>query len=74
VEGVHDAEAGVVVDTCDRFNITGCTILDCDNAGLLVRNLTRSRISDCLIRDDRPGGKPAAFPEDSRWTGQSGRR
>jgi hypothetical protein len=28
--------------------------LDCDNAGLLLRNVTDSRIADCLIRDDRP--------------------
>lgn len=47
------APAGVLLEDCDRFNVTGCTILDCDNVGLLARNLTRSRISDCIIRDDR---------------------
>ena len=55
IEGTQMAEAGLVLENCHRFNVTGCTILDCDNAGLLLRNLTRSRISGCLIRDDRPG-------------------
>jgi hypothetical protein len=36
------------------MNITGCTILDCDNVGLLLNDVTDSRVSDCLIRDDRP--------------------
>jgi hypothetical protein len=55
IEGTHTAEAGLVLDDCRRMNITGCTILDCDNAGLLARKLTNSRISGCLIRDDREG-------------------
>ncbi len=59
VEGVHTAEAGVVLENCTRFNFTGCTILDCENAGLIARNLTNSRISDCLIRDDRKVEKRA---------------
>ncbi|MGH8021456.1 MAG: right-handed parallel beta-helix repeat-containing protein, partial [Opitutaceae bacterium] len=52
VHGVA-ADAGVFLEDCDRFNVTDCTILDCDDAGLLARNLTCSRISGCLIRDDR---------------------
>ena len=53
IEGTHTVEAGLMLENCNRFNITGCTILDCDHAGLLARNLTNSRISGCLIRDDR---------------------
>ena len=44
----------MLVEDCRRFNITNCTILDCDNVGLLMRNVSLSRVSDCLIRDDRP--------------------
>jgi hypothetical protein len=55
IQGTHTAAAGLVLEDCHRFNVTGCTILDCDNAGLLARNLTNSRISGCLIRDDREG-------------------
>ncbi|MBC8868791.1 MAG: right-handed parallel beta-helix repeat-containing protein, partial [Planctomycetes bacterium] len=47
--------AGLSIENCRRFNITDCTILDCDNVGLLLKNVTDSRVSDCLIRDDRPG-------------------
>jgi hypothetical protein len=57
IEGTQTVEAGLVLENCNRFNITGCTILDCDNAGLLAKNLTHSRISGCLIRDDREGKK-----------------
>jgi hypothetical protein len=46
--------AGLLIGNCRRMNITQCTILDCDNVGLLLKNLADSRISDCLIRDDRP--------------------
>lgn len=46
--------AALLVENCRRINITGCTILDCDHAGLLLRNVTQSRVANCLIRDDRP--------------------
>ena len=43
------------------MNITSCTILDCDNVGLLLRNVTNSRVSDCLIRDDRANAQSASL-------------
>ena len=39
------------------MNITNCTILDYDNVGLLLKDVSYSRVSDCLIRDDRPDSK-----------------
>jgi hypothetical protein len=57
ITSVWRKPAGLLIEDCRRFNVTGCTILDCDNAGLLVNNLKDSRISDCLIRDDRPQAK-----------------
>jgi hypothetical protein len=54
ITNVRRKPAGLLIEDCRRFNVTGCTILDCDNAGLLVKNLQDSRISGCLIRDDRP--------------------
>lgn len=53
ITNVWREPAGLLIENCKRMNVTGCTILDCDNAGLLLRNLTNSRVSDCLIRDDR---------------------
>lgn len=48
------APAGLLLDKCRRVNVTACTILDCDNVGLLLKDVEHSRVSDCLIRDDRP--------------------
>ena len=39
--------------------ITGCTILDCESAGILLQNVRDSRIADCLIRDDRDPDNPS---------------
>jgi hypothetical protein len=47
-----------LIENSRRINLTNCTILDCDGAGLLFRNVSHSRISGCLVRDDRPGHDP----------------
>lgn len=52
VNGVTAAPAGIVLEKCRRMNLTGLTILDCQNAGLLLRNVTDSRVSGCLIQND----------------------
>lgn len=53
INGVQQGPAGLSVADCRRMNITGCSILDCNNVGLFLENVTHSRVSDCLIRDDR---------------------
>jgi len=53
VTNVWREPAGLLIESCKRMNVTGCTILDCDNVGLLLKDVTDSRVSDCLIRDDR---------------------
>ncbi|KPK69730.1 MAG: hypothetical protein AMJ84_08945 [Acidithiobacillales bacterium SM23_46] len=57
INSVWRAPAGLILERCRRFNVTNCTILDCDNAGLLLDDVSHNRVSDCLIRDDRPGGE-----------------
>jgi hypothetical protein len=37
------------------MHVTGCTLLDNDGTALVLKNVTRSRITECLIRDDRDG-------------------
>jgi hypothetical protein len=54
INGVLESPAGLIMEDCRRFNVTNCTILDCDNCGLLLKNVSHSRVSGCLIRDDRP--------------------
>ncbi len=61
ITNVWREPAGLRIENCQRMNIIGCTILDCDNVGLLLTNVTNSRVSDCLIRDDREGAKSASL-------------
>lgn len=49
IHDVREAEAGLVLEDCERVNVVGCTFVDCSGAGLLLRNVRRSRISDCLV-------------------------
>lgn len=60
VSGIHRKPAAIELDHCDRVNVANCTILDSDGNGLLLNDVNRSRISGCLIRDDRSGTKPSA--------------
>lgn len=53
VTNVWRSPAGVLFENGRRINLTDSTILDCDTVGLLLKNVTHSRVSDCLIRDDR---------------------
>lgn len=61
VSGVERQPAAVLLENCDRFLIASGSILDCDNVGLMLKNVTRSRVSNMLIRDDRAGA-PAFQP------------
>ncbi|HEY6168888.1 MAG TPA: right-handed parallel beta-helix repeat-containing protein [Verrucomicrobiae bacterium] len=59
VSGIHRKDAAVVIVGCERFNVANCTVLDSDGIGLLLKGVTNSRVSGCLIRDDRTGRRPA---------------
>lgn len=52
IHRVLRAPAGLVLDKCRRVNLTGCSILDCDNLGILMKNVEIARVSDCTIRND----------------------
>ncbi|MCS7270536.1 MAG: hypothetical protein NZ703_05580, partial [Gemmataceae bacterium] len=55
ISATRSAPAAVTLEQCHRCQIQGISILDCDGIGLLAKGLTSSRVSDCLIRDDRAG-------------------
>jgi hypothetical protein len=57
VQGVRGVAAAVTLEKCRRFNVTACTILDCEGTALLLKEVSNSRVSDCLIRCDLVGGK-----------------
>jgi polygalacturonase len=61
VSGVRQHPAAVLLEECIRFNVTGMSVLDCDGTGLTLQGTTLTRVSGCLIRDDRetPNAAPA---------------
>ena len=66
VTNVWRAPAAVTLENCRRINLSDCTILDCDNLGLLLKNVVNSRIAGCIIRDDRK--KTSGDGEESKVT------
>jgi parallel beta-helix repeat protein len=57
ITNVWKSPAGLTIENCRRMNVTNCTILDCDNIGLLLKDVNDSRISNCLISENRPDTK-----------------
>jgi hypothetical protein len=57
LNGVHGAEAGLILRDCRRFLVANCTVLDCQNAGILLDRVSDTRLTGCLIRNDSPAGK-----------------
>jgi hypothetical protein len=60
IQGLHlhnviQSEAGLTLEKSDRMHVVGCTILDCDNVGILARDTTNSSMDSCVVRDDRAG-------------------
>src|SRR5262249_4511070 len=52
VHHVYKADAGLVLENCRRFNVTGCSVLDCEKVGVLMKDVSHSRLANCLIRND----------------------
>ena len=58
LHGVGDVPAAVWLRRCRRINVSGCSILDFGRCGILLENVSTSRVSDCLIHTsatDDPG-------------------
>ncbi len=51
-EAWHDP-AALLLEECTRCTVQDCSILDCDGVGLVLKNCAKSRVSGCVIRDDR---------------------
>ncbi len=54
VSGVLKQAGGIVLERCRRVNVTGCSIVDCDNAAITMANCSLCRVSDCILHDERP--------------------
>lgn len=59
IDGIRNHPAAVQILGCDTFNLSGCTILDSDGAGLLLQDTSNSLVAGCLIADRRPDRQPA---------------
>lgn len=74
---VRDSDAGLMLEGCRRMHVTGNTVLDCGPIGVLLINVTDSRIADNMIRNDlgeslplmAVGGRGNWFMG-NMWTGQ----
>lgn len=55
--GVGDIPAAFVIRNSRQINMTGCNILDFGKMGLLLDNVSHSRVSGCLIRENRKDKK-----------------
>ena len=53
VNGVRHQPAAILVDGCSRFNLSNSTVLDSDGIALHLNNSTLTRVSGCVLRDDR---------------------
>jgi hypothetical protein len=59
VTGLHvnntlHTSAGLILARCRRFNMTNCSILNCDGGGVLMEEAKHVRVSGCLILENRP--------------------
>jgi len=66
IQGLHlhnvtESEAGLTIEKCDRVHIVGCTILDCDNVGLLIKDSQDIHYESTFINDRRPGATSVRF-------------
>lgn len=53
INNVWRKKAGVILERCRHFNISGCTILDCDGCGILMDDVQDTILTGCMIRDTR---------------------
>lgn len=67
LSGLHISQvfesAALTLENCDRFNVSGLTILDCE-LGLQLNKVSRSLFSACLIDDGRAGNKSRKVVEE----------
>ena len=61
VNGVRHHPAAVLLEQCARFNLSDSSILDSDGIGLRLQETALTRVTNCVIRDDRetPNAAPA---------------
>ncbi len=51
IKSTQEVAAGLILENCERMNITNCSVRECEHGGILLKNVKQSRISDCLITE-----------------------
>mgnify|MGYP003663635035 CR=1 FL=1 len=51
IKSTQAVAAGLILENCERMNITNCSVRECEHGGILLKNVKQSRISDCLITE-----------------------
>jgi hypothetical protein len=70
IHRVGDIPVAMTIRNSRQINMTNCNILDFGNQGLVLENVTDSRVSGCLIRENRPKWREKAIA--MRWKGGEG--
>lgn len=66
LSGTRRKEAGIILEACENVNVTGCSIIDCQGAGILVRQSSGIRIVNTLFvppREDAAAWRPLRIEE-----------
>lgn len=61
ITNVWRSPAGLLLENCRRMHLSNSTILDCDQCGVWLKNVSESYVHDLFIRDDRPGSTSDAL-------------
>lgn len=70
IQGVGDIPAAITIRNSQQINMANCNILDFGKEGLVLENVSDSRVSGCLIRENRPKWREKAIA--MRWKGGEG--
>ncbi|SHF69248.1 Right handed beta helix region [Fodinibius roseus] len=69
IRGAGEIESAVTIRDSRHMNVANCNILDFGRQGLLLENVSDSKVSDCIIRENRAEWREEAIA--IRW--KSGR-
>lgn len=70
ISNVWRNPAGLLLEDCQRMHLSDSTVLDCDNCGVWLKNVSNSYVHGLMVRDDRPDSQTLSL----KVTGGSGNR
>ena len=53
INNVWRKKGGLILEKCQHFNISRCSVLNCDNCGILMDDVQDTMVSSCMIRETR---------------------